>query len=168
MACLPVVLCAALACSPAASESPETQSPKPDPVPAIPFDLATLSGERVQLEEFRGRILLLDFWATWCPPCVIEIPELNAFYASERDRGVALLAISVDEEDRETIDAWVREKGVEYPVALGSESLARRYGAHAYPFHVLVGPEGHVLEVLEPGFHSAAELIAIVDRHRSS
>ena len=80
---------------------------------------------------------------------------------------IELLAISVDDLEADEIAAWVEEKGVHYPVALGNEELARKYGAHAYPFHVLIGANGMILEVLEPGFHDEQELIAILDTHRS-
>ena len=92
--------------------------------PAVPFELELLAGGRVQLDDFRGRYLLIDFWATWCPPCVLEIPELNAFYGEHRSAGVELLAISIDAAQVEDLRSWSRERGIAYPVALGSEDLA--------------------------------------------
>ena len=166
---LTLALFVALACTPEASDlnSSESVQPRLDPVPAIEFDLALIGGGRARLEDYRGRMVLLDFWATWCPPCVTEIPELNAFYASQRKRGVELLAISVDDLDTVKIEEWVEEQGVRYPVALGNEELARRYGAHAYPFHVLIAADGALLELLEPGFHNERELIATLDQYRA-
>jgi peroxiredoxin len=137
------------------------------PEPATPFDLERMGGGRVRLEDYRGKLLLLDFWATWCPPCVLEIPEIDAFWREHRERGVEVLAISVERESPETLRAWLGENGVGYPVALGSEELARRYGATAFPFHVLVSPDGVVLERLLPGYHDRAELRALVARHAS-
>jgi thiol-disulfide isomerase/thioredoxin len=132
---------------------------------AEPFSLELLGGGLVALDDFRGRYLLIDFWATWCPPCILEIPELNAFYAERRD-GVELLAISVDQADAVDLDAWAREQGISYPVARGSEDLAQAYFAEAFPFHVLVGPDGRILESLDPGFHDRDELRDLVARHR--
>jgi thiol-disulfide isomerase/thioredoxin len=134
--------------------------------PAPDFEIGLLGGGRVRLADFRGQYLLIDFWATWCAPCVLEIPELNAFYAEESERGVELLAISVDEPDTVDLEAWVREHGIAYPVALGSEPLARDYEALAFPFHLLVGPDGNVLERLDPGYHDRDELRALIARHR--
>ncbi len=168
---LVIAILATAACTPEgpARGNGESTAAKlqPSAVPAIEFDLERIGGGRVSLEQYRGRLVLLDFWATWCPPCVTEIPELNALHASQRERGVDVLAISVDDLEADEIAAWVEENGVHYPVALGNEELARKYGAHAYPFHVLIGANGMVLEVLEPGFHDEQELIAILDTHRS-
>jgi peroxiredoxin len=131
----------------------------------VPFDLERLGGGRARLSDYRGQLLLLDFWATWCPPCVLEVPEIDAFAREHGSRGVAVLAISVDGDRPEALQAFVTEHGVAYPVAIGSEELARRYGATAFPFHVLVSPDGTVLERLLPGFHDREELRELVARH---
>jgi peroxiredoxin len=137
----------------------------PGAEPAAPFDLERLGGGRARLEDYRGKLLLLDFWATWCPPCVLEIPEIDAFWREHRERGVEVLAISIEGGRAEALSAWVAENGMAYPVALGSEELARRYGANAFPFHVLVSPDGRVLERLLPGYHDREDLRGLVARH---
>jgi len=133
--------------------------------PAPPFDLPLLGGGRVSLEALRGRPVLIDFWATWCEPCVLEIPELNALQQELGATGVRILAISIDTLPPEELARWVDERGIEYPVALGPVDLATAYGADAFPFHVLLGPDGTVLERLASGFHDRAELRALVARH---
>jgi thiol-disulfide isomerase/thioredoxin len=119
----------------------------------------------VRLEDLRGQLVLIDFWATWCPPCVLEIPELNAFYAEHRDDGVELLAIAIDVDDPAELAEWTAERGVQYPVALGDVTLARLYGAEQFPFHLLISPEGRILERLTPGYHDREELAALIARH---
>ncbi len=141
------------------------RSGNPGPEPATAFDLERLGGGRARLVDYRGKLLLLDFWATWCPPCVLEVPEIDAFWREHRERGVEVLAISVEGERAEALQAWVAGNGVGYPVALGSEELARRYGATAFPFHVLVSADGHVLERLLPGYHDREDLRELVARH---
>ncbi len=131
---------------------------------SIPFDLEGLDGSRIRAEDLRGRFVLLDFWATWCPPCVLEIPELNAFHEEYQDRA-RVLAVSIDDLPAGELSAWLQEKEAAYPVAIGTEELARQYGAHGFPFHVLLSPEAMVLETLTPGFHDRDELFALVDRH---
>lgn len=123
--------------------------------------LGNREGMSVRLADFREKFVLLNFWATWCPPCVLEVPELNAFYEEHRERGVELLAISIDEDDRATIAAWAEEKGVRYPVLLGDISVAQSYGAEQFPFHVLISPEGRIVRRLTPGYHDREELAEI-------
>ena len=131
------------------------------------FDLERLEGGQIQLADLRGKYVLLDFWATWCSPCVLEIPELNAFYQESRASGVEVLAISVDLDERQSLLDWATKKGILYPVALGTTEVARSYGAAQYPYHVLVGPDGRVLERLTPGYHDRDELRAVLARHHT-
>jgi thiol-disulfide isomerase/thioredoxin len=152
-----LVLALSLGCGPGGSAIANSE-------PAVPFELERLGGGSVRLDNYRGKLLLLDFWATWCPPCVLEVPELNAFYAEHRERGVDVLAIAVDG-DAAALESFAREHGVAYPIAIGSAELALRYGGQAFPFHVLVAPDGRVLERLEPGFHSRDELDELIARH---
>ena len=129
------------------------------------FDLELVGGGRVSLDSLRGQTVIVDFWATWCPPCLLEIDELNALQEEFHATGVRILAISIDTLSTEELARWVTEHRVAYPVALGSSDLAASYGADAFPFHVLVGPDGTVLEQLESGFHDRHELRALVARH---
>lgn len=141
----------------------ETAPPVGDVAPD--FTLERLQGGTVSLAGLRGKTVLIDFWATWCPPCVLEIPELNAFYAEHRDDGLEVLAISIDEQEPEELAAWADEKGIQYPVALGNVDVAMLYGAEMFPFHILVSPEGRIVERLTPGYHDREELAELLARH---
>jgi peroxiredoxin len=132
---------------------------------ATPFDLPLVAGGRVSLDSLRGQPVILDFWATWCAPCVLEIDELNAVQEEALATGVRILAISIDTLSPDEIARWVADHGITYPVALASIDLAAAYGADAFPFHVLIGPDGTVLERLESGFHDRHELRALIARH---
>jgi peroxiredoxin len=141
--------------------------PAPVAAEAAPdFDLQRTDGTRVRLADLRGRWVLLDFWATWCPPCVDEIPELNAVWKRVSGRGVELLAVSVDELELEALARWTSEHDVRYPVALATLDLAVAYGGTEFPFHVLIDPDGQVRERLPPGYHDRDELLALIERHR--
>lgn len=156
----------ALACLLALLVSSCSQPARPPAEAAPAFDLPLVGGGTVSLASLRGKTVLIDFWATWCAPCVLEVAELNAIYNATAGTDVRVLAISVDSTTAEAVTAWTRERGVLYPVALGGIDLANAYGADAFPFHVLVGPDGAILERLESGFHPREELLSLLDRHR--
>ncbi len=110
------------------------------------FALASLDGELVRSTDLQGKTVILDFWATWCPPCEFQVPELNAFWkAHEPDGDVLVFGISVDVEEPEVVRGWVDEKGVEYPILVGGEELARRFGALGFPTLYVLAPDGRIV-----------------------
>jgi len=141
---------------PAGSDSPDESDAARRPAPD--FTLERLDGEPVTLSALRGKTVIIDFWATWCPPCEFQVPELNAFYEAHASSGrVAVLGISVDSEERDVVAEWVRAKDVKYPVLLGSEALARRFGAMGFPSLAVVDPDGNI-DTLHVGLIERADL----------
>ncbi len=137
----------------------------PEPAPA--FSLPTLTGEMVSLESLRGKTVVIDFWATWCAPCEFQIPVLNEFYAAHREAGnVEVLGISVDEDGSEEVKAWTEERGVTYPILMGDDSLARRYGAVGFPALAIVSPQGEIV-VRHMGVVDRETLEAGLSRNRA-
>lgn len=146
--------------------APGEKSGDARPAEVMDFTLPDLEGRPIHLADFRGKIVVIDFWATWCPPCVLEIPELNAFQDEHRGQDVEVLAIAIDVDEPEELRAWSAERGIAYPVAIGDMETARRYGAEQFPLHVLVSREGRIVERLTPGYHDREELAALLARHR--
>lgn len=133
----------ALACEP-----PEGGGVARDPEPEAPaeapdFALPDLEGEQARLSSLRGQPVVLDFWATWCPPCVRQIPVLNAFQEAHPE--VAVLGVAVDVDGRSVVAPFAAKHGIEYRVVLGDERLARRYGAFGFPTLFVVDPEGRIV-----------------------
>ena len=95
------------------------------------------------LADHRGRPVVVDFWATWCPPCVQQIPVLNAFQAAHYGE-VTVLGIAVDSRGIEAVAPFATEHGIQYPVLIGDESLAQEYGAFGFPSLYVIAPDGSI------------------------
>ena len=126
------------------------------------FTLLDLEGRPVSLADFRGKTVVIDFWATWCPPCIFQVPELNEFWRDHRESGeVVVLGVAVDVEGAEVVAPWVAEQNVEYAILIGDEDLAREFGAMGFPTLAIVRPDGR-LDSLHVGLIEKAELEEIV------
>jgi len=109
------------------------------------FDLESLAGKSVALSEFKGKTVIIDFWATWCPPCVFQVPELNKLHAAHQQAGdVVVIGVAVDVEGESVVRPWAEEHGIQYIVAIGDEKLANRFGALGFPTLVVVAPDGSI------------------------
>jgi peroxiredoxin len=114
------------------------------------FALPALHGGTVSLAEYRGKIVLLNFWATWCPPCLEEMPAMERLWRTHKDAGFVLVAVSVDR-DPKKVAPFVAEHKLTFPVALDtSMSAAERYGVRALPASFILGKDG-VLTALALG-----------------
>ncbi len=110
------------------------------------FTLRDVSGREVALSDFRGDVVLINFWATWCAPCRLEIPEFVALHAKYRERGLAILGISVDE-SHPTLLSFVADFKMTYPVLVGAKrrDLLDAYGPPAgFPTSFLISRDGKI------------------------
>ncbi len=156
------------------SESPSSQARSPgasvagtgaaEAADAVDFTLADLNGTPVSLADHRGKTVIVDFWATWCPPCLFQVPELNKLKAAHAETGdVAILGVAVDVEGAEVVGPWVEEQGVEYTILLGDEQLAREFGAVGFPTMAIVRPNG-TIHSLHVGLVEHEELEELVEK----
>jgi thiol-disulfide isomerase/thioredoxin len=164
-----LVLLLALAGVGACADSDElNKTAKPREVaPAFSLPILDAEGE-VSLESLRGKIVVIDFWATWCTPCEFQVPELNAFHEATRsDPGVALFGISIDTEGPDVVAKWTTEKGVRYPILLADDDLAMEYGAQGFPTVVIIRADG-TIDSRHAGLIQQVELEEIVDALREA
>jgi peroxiredoxin len=120
----------------------ETPAPR-EGEPAPDFELTALSGEKVRLSGLRGKVVLLNFWASWCPPCREEIPSLVTLNAKLPARDFQLLAVAIDKGGREAISAFFGKTGVILPTLLDSDGLvAKEYGITGVPETFVIDKQG--------------------------
>jgi peroxiredoxin len=129
--------CAAFA-SPLATGAVATQSAAPD------FTLRSMSGPNLRLAEQRGRVVMVNFWATWCGPCRQEMPQLDRLYQKYRSSGFVLLGVNVDDDARKAADVAAK-LGVTFPVLLDTDkAVSRLYDLSTMPSTVLIDRDGRV------------------------
>ncbi|HHT49770.1 MAG TPA: TlpA family protein disulfide reductase [Firmicutes bacterium] len=115
------------------------------------FRLEGIAGERIDLKKIsrQNQLTLVNFWATWCPPCRAEIPELNRVYRVYRAKGLEILAVNIwDDSTREQLRAFTNATGIEFPVLLDvDDSTATKYQIRAVPTTVFIDQKGRIREV---------------------
>lgn len=111
------------------------------------FVLKDIGGKNVQLSQYRGKMVVVEFWATWCPPCKATIPGLIAVQEKYAGEGLIVLGISIDEGDdlRSKLSAFSKEHKINYPVLLGSEEVSGAYGVMSIPATFLVGKDQKII-----------------------
>jgi cytochrome c biogenesis protein CcmG, thiol:disulfide interchange protein DsbE len=110
------------------------------------FTLPQLPSGNLSLSQYKGRVVVLNFWATWCPPCVMETPSLEQFATDMKSSGVTVIGVSVDKDENQ-LKQFIQQFHLSYPVARDpSSELAHRYGTYKFPETYIIGRDGHVAE----------------------
>ncbi len=115
---------------------------------AASFELKTLNGGELRIEDLRGKFVLLHFWATWCEPCVKEMPALQRL--SRALKGLPFEVVGIAADNRDATRKWVASHGIAFPVAIDQYGgVIRDYGVKTFPTSFLVGPDGEILERID-------------------
>jgi len=92
------------------------------------FELMGMDGEKVQLSDFAGKVVILDFWATWCPPCRAEIPDLVSLQKKYGEKGLVVVGLSLDAEGAGVVKPFAQEYHVNYPMLIANAKIASQFG----------------------------------------
>jgi len=113
--------------------------------PAPDFRLESAGRSSVQLSKYKGKVVLLNFWATSCGGCKLEIPWFIGFQARYHSRGFVVIGVSMDDDGWKSVKPYLKEKKINYPIVLGNADLARRYGGvEALPLTMLIDRDGKI------------------------
>ncbi|HEY7304956.1 MAG TPA: redoxin domain-containing protein [Bryobacteraceae bacterium] len=132
------------ACSNSQSVRASAKAQK-DRKPAPNFTLSDANGKSVSLAEYKGKVVLLNFWATWCGPCSLEIPWFKEFEQQYKSQGFAVLGVSMDDDGWQAVKPYIAEHKINYRVLLGNDSVSQLYGGlDALPTTFIIDRDGNI------------------------
>lgn len=120
------------------------EAPKEKRPLAPDFTLTSVDGKIITLSQLRGKVVLLDFWATWCAPCRLAIPHLKDLYKAYRERGLEIIGLSLDKGSPERVKKFVANMGIEYTIIMADDDLVKKYGISPIPTTYLIDREGYI------------------------
>ena len=133
-------------------------------MPAAGFSLTDLHGKAHSLEQYKGKIVLVNFWATWCKPCTSEMPAMQTVYDQLRDKDFVVLAVN-ELEDEAKVREHIQQYNHTFPVLLDCENqVANQYGVFGLPVSVFIDQQGVVQEYIKGGLLTERKIQEIVSR----
>ncbi len=126
------------------------------------LELPTLAGERLNLEQYREQVVLVNFWATWCPPCRVEMPGFQRVYDDRREEGFVVIGISTDQAGEAVVRAFLDDRDITFPVAMATREVVRDFGGvRALPTSFLIDRDGRVRQEVTGIFLEPALRLAV-------
>jgi len=111
------------------------------------FSLTDMQGQQVSLSQYKGQVVVLNFWATWCPPCREEMPSMEKLYRDYKDKGLVMLAVNVEENGRKAVAGFLQRQPYSFPILLDTQSVAQNtYGVFRFPESFIIDRNGVVVE----------------------
>lgn len=113
-------------------------------VPAPDFTLTDAEGKSIRLSDKKGKVVLVNFWATWCGGCQVEIPWFRELYATHKDAGLDAIGISMDDDGWSSVRPYLKEKPIPYTIVIGADAIAKQFNVTAMPVTILIDRQGKI------------------------
>jgi peroxiredoxin len=136
-------------------------------LPAPHFSLPGPDSTQIALTNFAGRIVVLNFWATFCPPCIREMPALNRLHLAQSTNGVVVVGLSADTDPPAVVPDFVRRNGIQFPVAYADTTTLEAYGVTSLPQTFVIGPDGRMATRLI-GRVRESDLLPVIETLRTN
>jgi len=128
-------------------QAPVAAGPVQKGQPAPDFTLTTLDGNQAALSDYAGQVVVVNFWATWCPPCKAEMPDIHDYYQANQDKGLTVLAVNA-QEDKATVSRFIESTGFTFPVLLDSRGdVEQQYQVRSFPSTFVIDRDGRVVYI---------------------
>jgi len=119
---------------------------KAELVTAPDFTLVDLHGDTLRLSDYQGKIVILDFWDTWCPPCLKEIPDFVELYNKYQDQDFVIIGLAFGREGKERVESFAKEQGIQYPLAIANLTVLNAYGPiKGIPTTMIIDQNGKII-----------------------
>ncbi len=143
------------ASSPDAPPKTATPAPAPEAARAAPnFTVETFNAGKFDLSAHRGKVVVVNFWATWCPPCVAEIPGFDATYRRLKGDGLEIIGLSVDQEGPKVVKEFLAKRQISYPIGMADLTMAARFGiGNSIPYTVFIDRRGNIRDTVTGGIN---------------
>lgn len=128
------------------------------------FTLKDVNGKEVSLSDYEGKVVLVNFWAVWCPPCLAEMPDLNKLYTNYKDKDFVILGLTVSSKNKK-IPGKIKETGVTYPILVDADSQVENFGGfRSIPQTFIINKEGEIVQQLS-GSHPYETFEKAIKKH---
>lgn len=132
--------------------------------PAPDFMVYDLENKPVKLADFKGKVVILDFWATWCPPCLEEIPHFKKLHQQYSGQGLVILGVSLDEAGRDHVKEFMKENSIPYPIAMSNDKIVEDFGGiRGIPTTFVIDRDGKIVSKLV-GYHDLEEFESLIKK----
>ena len=135
----------AVPCLPCPSAA-QTMTPATQRAAAPDFTLNDGNGKPITLSEYKGKVVLLDFWATWCTGCKVEIPWYMEFEKKYKRRGLTSIGVAMDDDGWKTVTPYLKKKPINYPIVVGDATFAKTYNVQSLPVTLLIDRHGRIAD----------------------